>query len=489
MFTKYLLKKQVQKTSKIKIHKNRFFHKKTRHAIPKMPVLDDMVNSVIHYGLPVDLGNTAVVMVQHMTECTLSLIEAIIRIGVKPNNFYLIGKCYSSSEVILDEARRMGIHMFPDEKPVKAGGYKTACLTGIDRLWRKFGEDAREKYFDRLYILDEGGHAIGEMNTSLKYKYPIAAVEHTSAGLRRKSVLECQIPLIQLASSAVKLVLEPPLIANAVLEKTKSILFKKGNEKKVFGIAGNGYIGKAIARYLNDNGYAFIVYDPNEKAFSDMNFSVKKAYSIENLIDQADIIIGCSGKDLFSNFNIFDFLNEAQEDKTFVSCSSEDKEFLTLLQQINQKGIEIIDPLKDIQYKTKHQRNIHILNGGYPVNFDQSPIGTRTKDMELIMGALFAALLQAIFASIRYTKKIPETFTIFEHFKTQGSLQKLDPFVQKFIVKSWGKNRYDEGISKFDNIDWIIENSGGEYVEYPDLKNCFSIQNPNLHNSEFEYSR
>lgn len=59
------------------------------------------------------------------------------------------------------------------------------------------------------------------------------------------------------------------------------------------------------------------------------------------------------------------------------------------------------------------------------------------------------------------------------------SRQCLDPYVQRFVAKVWSQSRpideYPTGIlEQFDDVEWIIENSGGEYKPSPVLKALFA---------------
>jgi len=67
-----------------------------------------------------------------------------------------------------------------------------------------------------------------------------------------------------------------------------------------------------------------------------------------------------------------DLFRLSPKTKTLISCSSEDKEFLSLLRVINNTSLNVFDPLDDIEYISEFGAKIHLLRGGFPVNFDNS---------------------------------------------------------------------------------------------------------------------
>ena len=77
-----------------------------------------------------------------------------------------------------------------------------------------------------------------------------------------------------------------------------------------------------------------IAYDKNDQQLQ--SFQNKKGIhctdDLAALIASCDYIFGCSGRDISEGRRL------SSKNKTLISCSSEDKEFLSLLQMVNPKN-------------------------------------------------------------------------------------------------------------------------------------------------------
>lgn len=307
----------------------RFFSSKTKgYPIPKLQLIDDMVEVASNHKLP-NLSNTAFIGVQHMLETTVTLFDGLIKLGVKAQNMYFTGKCYSSAPAIEAEVQRRKIHLIPAGIPEKPGQYHEYARDNLRKMWKFFVDDIKRKKIERLIILDEGGRCLETMPENITFEYAIASIEQTRAGLYSKVINQRLFPLIDVASSAAKKYLESKLIATAVLDKVNKALAKLNlPDDTVCGIVGNGAIGYALAEYLLAKGYKVVVYDQSEAAFRGLfNKNFYRVESIKQVIVNAQYIFSCTGKDISQELDI---LNLASSDKIFISCSSEDKEFLSL---------------------------------------------------------------------------------------------------------------------------------------------------------------
>lgn len=161
--------------------------------------------------------------------------------------------------------------------------------------------------------------------------YKIIGIEQTCGGLYSPTLKSELIPVVEVASSALKRHFESPLIAEVAVHKLNNII-KQFNIAKnlIFGIIGNGYIGSALAKHLIKLGYIVIV--PDVKANVDLgekyNNRIKFVNGMEKVVLISDCIIGCTGTDCFKGLDILSLI---EKNKVFISFSSEDKEFRSLL--------------------------------------------------------------------------------------------------------------------------------------------------------------
>lgn len=448
------------------------FYAHINYEIPKLPVIDAMVENVLtkkkHLG---DVENTVIIGVQHMLETTGTLFKGLIDIGIKPSNMYFIGKCYSTSTVVEKAITNLGINVFHSPPPSKVGQYHESCRKSIEEMWDSYLKKSKDQKITRLIILDEGGRCLETMPEEVSYLYSVAGIEQTRGGLYSKLLDTFSFPFIDVASSVVKKQIEPPLIAKAVQKEVAKLLQTMNlGENPIFGVVGNGAIGKGVLKYLLSCGYIVNVYDEDVNSFkgiSDLKFC--RCQDIKTLITRSHCIFGCTGKDITSKIDIFDIV---QRDKIFVSCSSEDKEFLSALKKIGKTNkIILVNPLHDIDCSTNIGNKITIAKGGFPINFNRNPWNVPANDIEVTQGLLLGSCVQAMMSA---------SSLVIDGFNTSKlSRRKLDPYLQRFVLNHWmqrqPEGRYsEEHIKQFESIDWINENSGGDYVENELMKDLFS---------------
>lgn len=466
-----------------------FFNTKHRsYPIPRLPVIDAMVETVKRQKDFPDLSNTAFVGVQHMLETTVTLFDALMELGVKPHNMYFATKPYTNSPAINKEVKKREINLMPTRTPKMPGYYQEAFYESITNMWNYYQKDTKNKKIDRLIILDEGGLCLETIPRDLVFDYPIAGIEQTRAGFYQQ-LNRRMFPIIDVATSAIKKHIESPYIVKSVLNKVREIL-KQLNLKQnaVIGIIGNGNIGTNMAKYFLEQGFKVYVYDENEAAFANLPSTDRKFVRVSNpaeLIANVHCVFGCTGKDTLENIDVLEIV---ENDITFVSCSSGDKEFRSPLRNIAQKSVVHIDPLSDIYCRSNHGHNIMFFYGGYPANFQgKKPVVVPSKDIQITRAALFGACIQAITCA---TGLIADGITI-----NRAARYALDPYLQRYILTKWlaehpSIEHPKELLENFNIIEWIKNNSGGEFHENSFFYECFS--NINLvqteHTSHFNFT-
>lgn len=432
------------------------------HPIPKLPIIDLMVEKAPKLLLPT-LDKVAFVGVQHILETTATLFKGLIDLGVGPENMFFAGKPYSTSPEVAAAISDLGITLVPGAHHKIVGQYQQACREGSNKMWQRFIESIKSKSIEKIVVLDDGGRVLEAMPSFLKYDYMITGIEQTRGGLYSPSLASLPFPLIEVATSAVKCMVESPLIAEAVLNRVRPIMRKICAEpgKTVFGVVGNGAIGFAITNYLLTNGFKVVVYDENGLSFNghrERNGSryLYRVNSSAAVIANSDCIFGCTGRDITEGIDVFGI---ATTDKIFISCTSEDKEFLSLLKKIANVSYSGFDPLGDILYTTECGGKISILSGGFPINFDRKPWNVPASDIEVTQGLLFGACLQAMRCA---TTPVGDGWTV------NGHKLCLNPHIQRYVATMWGgkqpQKRYPEGFfSRFHDVDFIAAKSGGAY--------------------------
>ena len=430
----------------------------------KLPVMDALLNKALAMGKQDVLSKTAIYYVHHPLQTSINVIDSIIQLGAKPSNIFILGKRYSECEAVVSSLVQRGVYYQPCSMQTSIGTYAASFIRDINWLWARLIEQVSDDVKEIL-VIDHGGHAITYLPLMLLEHYKIIGIEKTTAGFVGSDKRGCPpIPMIDVANSAAKKFLESPLIAEAVVSKIMSYL-PENKEDCVFGVVGLGAIGQAVTNRLQSLGCRLIAYDINSQQLH--SFHDKKGIhctdNLAALIASSDYIFGCSGRDI-SKGQLEQF-RLAPKNKTLISCSSEDKEFLSLLQIVSQKSSLIFDPLDDIEYKTEFGASIHLLRGGFPVNFDASGESVPAKDIQLTRSLVLAAVIQAS--------------SYFQDTLIENEVYALSPSAQKFIVKEWFKYQDEssfnsDDLNNFLNEEWLAQHSNGllDYRYTQDTSKC-----------------
>ncbi|MCD8542147.1 MAG: NAD(P)-binding domain-containing protein [Gammaproteobacteria bacterium] len=440
--------------------RNGFFRTVTNNVFVRLPVLDIMVDRLRRIEES-PLCDTAVVYVHHPLRTSLNLLDSMFSIGLDPKNTFVLGKHYSENEWVVQETQRLGVHYQRCSAQTVLGGFDETFSFDINSLWETVVEDLDKKInIKNLLVLDHGGYAINFMPSSIQGRMNIVGLEKTSGGLINLVRQGCipSFPLINMANCATKKVLESPLIAEAVVEKLSPVI-PVSREPTTCGVIGYGSIGKAIAEKLLSLGHRVIIYDSDSSQLQSANLrkNFVSTSDLVSLVASADLLFGCSGQDVTKSVEAFRL---SPRDKTLVSCSSGDREFLTLLklvQKNNTSGIAA-NPLDNVVYESDFGGKIKILRGGFPYNFDDTGESVPANEIQLTRALVFAGVIQAI--------------DFFKNPTVVGKegLYALDSGLQKFVVREWLKlqpedklkNRYQPNqLSKFEDTDWIGEHSAG----------------------------
>ncbi len=436
---------------------------------PELPVLNRIVD-LASSCQQINFENTAIVGVQHLLETTESLFQGLIDLGAKPENLFFSGKFYSSSSDVVKSMKKAGVNLTPDSQSVEPGYYRAAKKVAVKYMWNEFLARADQSSIQKVIILDEGGGCFENIPDDVRFNYEIAAIEQTRGGLYSPFINTLTFPLINVAMSAAKRFVEPPLISRAILERVQRLLPKYNlTAGHVCGVVGNGAIGFALVRHLLSEGFRVVVYDENENAFDGIiSNNCYRVGSVESVISNAHCIFGCTGKDVTQSIDALNFINT---NKIFVSCSSEDVEFRSLLRSIT-AGTTFISTLDDITYTTEYGHSVILARGGFPINFDNSPISVPSQDIQMTRGLLLGACIQAMLIARR---PVGDGVTINSPMQIA-----LDPYLQRLVVKFWKEEcgdcrAYPPGFfEQFDDILWVIKNSGDKYYENPIFKEYFS---------------
>ena len=220
----------------------------------ELPLLDRIASQA-----PFELGSLRGIMlvcVQHLLETTGSLIQTLLSLGLDPKNIHILGKSYSSNPGVEDRLRTLGVNVAETGRQQHWGEYSAQLTEDVGRLWTQVGRGVDAQRPDAVIVLDDGGFCIKGMPRCLLDGVPVVGIEQTMSGLSLLGVPP-RFPVIDVASSAAKQWIEPPMISEAVLARLSAHRFSDFS----IGVVGFGNIGKAMTETVGRTQTSIHVFD------------------------------------------------------------------------------------------------------------------------------------------------------------------------------------------------------------------------------------
>jgi S-adenosylhomocysteine hydrolase len=386
-----------------------------------------------------------IISVQHLLESTGSMFEAFINIGFKPENIFLTGKLYSTNEETKEKLKLLGINVFDSSIPTELGNYAQWLGNDVRFMWQKLSETIKPQ--SKIIVLDDGGYTAINIPENILTNHTVFGIEQTTSGAKMVEQFK-KFPIIDVAKSAAKVIIEPPIVSESITIQLGEIIAKLMPHK--IGIIGYGHIGKAVAKELKSK-YQILVYDNVKKKIpqTDIIDGVVYCNSANEIYNQSDVLIGATGQDI-SDLN---WLTNSTGDKTLISVSSGDIEFQGLLKECKPYLTEkFTNPTDVLNLKTKQQHKLTILRGGMVANFTGTQHSSPGEIIQMTRGLLFSAVIQILRDNESLSK---------EHNPIM-----LAPEFQKEVVAMWFKDQpkrktdySEEDLTGFNNIEWIKKNS------------------------------
>lgn len=347
--------------------------------VPKFKLLD-YLNSVFQN---IDLKDCHVICVQHIVASTVSLFNALFENGLNPQNLSAIGKCYSTRPEALEHLLERKVDIA--QESLHFDPYRTFDIE-FKRVLLSFFQDKikdlEAKDCKKLIVLDDGGELLLFMNSLLKkrkfWRGKVVGIEQTTAGYEKLKSEPLLLPIVNVARSNIKLFHESPFIARVAVERLLEHLNKLRIFPKNALIIGNGAVGSHIHAEIRGL-FRTETFDVDaSKSSITMN-------SYANMLGNFDLIIGCTGKTVIQP-NQFQLLKRGA---CLASVSSSDREFSGLNLRNKVKGISSCH--EDICAE-----GIHLLNCGFPINFDNAYEEIDIPEFQLTRAILLAAIYQSI---------------------------------------------------------------------------------------------
>lgn len=454
------------------IHKDRFFtdpklHKNSTDNV--QPILTSLAKQFYPESSSALFEGTLLAGVQHMLSTTVDMFSVLKGQGLK--EAIVTGKSYSNHMPSIKKFTGLGYEFIEEAEQLGYGRFQDSMREATYRVWDSVMQRIKKKKAELIITLDDGADLLlttpPKLFNGIAYKpNAVIGIEQTRGGSNRAAFSGLPFPIINVAGSCLKNVIEYPKVAKNIAQKVSALVKNEIgpqlNKKPTIGIIGNGSMGKAMAEKLASEGYTVYAYDKNQTRQPNHK-KVLNYPEASLLIMSADIIIGCTGQDITASPHILNAFLYSPQDKWLISTGSKDVEFNTLLETIqnNTKTPGYTpNPLKDIQYQNQAGFKLNIIRGGFPVNFDNSAHSVPPAEIWPTRAAL---LLACTMSANLYQTQHPALKT--------ASILKLDPYGQLLILKAYQKlNPEDEDLKVFqsltdtDALEYIQQHSEGETV-------------------------
>ena len=417
----------------------------------------ELLRRIFGSTLPPLLDGRRLVGVQHFLETTESLLAHLVSTqGLRFRDVELVGKPYSAIPAVQQSLVRQGCKVTVPTIP-RPGDYRAtqqACIRRVVETMVQAMPDPPIKHI----LLDEGGDLIGATGHTVRDLSCFCGIEQTRSGLPR--ALSVKFPVIQVADSALKRHLEPPLIAREVLTAISQRPALARADR--FGVIGVGVLGSSLVEQLCRTGRTVWFFDTNSDTagrVEQMNPSAVRCSTPDLVLRSAGVVLGSTGKDCLASVDAADI--GRAEVRHFASCSSGDYEFLSLLRMGDASQIQ--DPpraVNDIQVDVgRHELTVH--NGGFPINFNREHELSAPEDIQLTRALLGGAIVQAAALLGRRRSR-----------RVTGIM--LSPGLQMAIARNWLELRPErrgdyskEVLAGVSDRNWIVRNSGGSEIGIP----------------------
>ena len=427
----------------------------SRSVFKPLPVLVDLAGECSRLNA-LDLSDVGFVCVQHLLETTGSLLEVLLELGAIPRNMFVLGKSYSSNLDVATRLKSLGIDVCTGSAPIRPGGFGEAVSSDIEELWQR-AETLVDRRVRTLIILDDGGRCLECAPDWCLQNMRTVGIEQTQSGMARLPL--GRLPIINVAKSAAKKYVEAPQIGRAIASRMDLQLNDVANDS-TFGVVGLGPIGRAVVAELNRANKEVFSYDPGAQACRPNGSEPSiPSPTFPALLSCSDVVLGCTGDDLFRRAPANDAWFERC--RYLVSCSSEDTEYLSLLIRYGQYAWDDEEPPCASVICRIGRHEVTILRGGFPINFDGSLESVPAAEIQLTRGLLLAAIYQAV-ALARDTRRLP-----------LDGIQ-LSAWLQRYVCTRWLHHQPTRRADYIDRIlwgmrreSWIAANSEGHRIEWP----------------------
>lgn len=378
-----------------------------------------------------------VVGMQHMLGTTVDMFRVMKRLGLQ---YAVVGsKLYSDSQICIKTFKKLAYTHVSCQEPTGYGLYNESVVRDIHEVWRNALQIIKSQPIKSIIVLDDGADLLLNIPHEI-YRlcrsggHYLVGIEQTKGGSNRTFFHGLPLPIINVAGSGIKNRFEYQWVAKEIVRILSTVslceIASQLGRKPRIGIIGYGVMGHAIAKELKIREFQISIYDPKINSIPE-NSAVTHLSNAVVLVSGVDVIIGCTGTDVTASQAVFDALHYSLNPKWLLSASSKDLEFNYLLhkcqEQIRQRYCTP-DVLQTVVYRNYYGSAIHVLRGGFPINFQNTIHSVAPEKIWPTRAGLLLASLMAL--------KYRETLI---RGSGNSTVYQLDPWAQMLIYHHYAK--------------------------------------------------
>jgi hypothetical protein len=338
----------------------------------------------------IESGQFILVGAQHILGTTASLFLTLTSGRLRPNRVFVQGKYYSTNFQTLARLRGRGFRVDGGLAPLAAHSFREAFASQAERMWNEVLSVAADADDTAIVVLDDGGTFLEVAPWPQLGSRKVVGIEQTTMGIERLERTGVHIPVVDVARSWAKTNWESPSVGEAVVRSLEKLV--PGQlEKYRFGIVGIGNVGTAVGSALIKRHCAVAGYDVALRR--EVPAGVVLTGDLADLLEKSDLVIGCTGKDIFEAFT-----DEWpwKGRKIFASASSEDIELSSLLRCTGHDEVGIDGQSIDCKRVQQGDAEAVVLRGGYPINFDGGIHSVHPAEIQLTRALLLLGIAQGL---------------------------------------------------------------------------------------------
>jgi len=389
-------------------------HDPVPQPISSLPLLDWVASHTTEERLI----DTIVIAHTHLLPNNLPLFRHLAHL-VRFGQMYVVEKPYSTVPFAYKELIRSEVEVI-SVKIEKGVPYEFSVQKSLEVLWRRIISERKNGGFKNVLILDDGADIWLSIPWTQLDGISIAGVEQTQRGITRIKNSNLKLPpIISVATSGIKKLIESKFIGHSIVKKLNNLGFI--NKSKTIGILGMGSIGESVLNSLKELGKDAIFYDSSFHTNPSSSDNARNA--LDTLLNESDLVIGTTGTDALKGVT----LDRVNGHKILASASSADIEFASILKL----GKWSDDSFNPISVPIHDNLTMEVLNGGYPINFDREGNATSDEDIVLTRCLLYIGAMQAA--------------KLLSSMSKESGIYNLDGKSQEMLLTKWIEEKVEAG--------------------------------------------